>query len=188
VARENNLGHVEADAELSFSHKARAKLVEIAEELRDAGAVLFAEDANASKHILNIVRLKLNDVSFYLSGLCARVIIERLVVRSTHTKHTLVGVDIIAEIDIVDFINISLIHVSLGDDRQDVLRSVDAELGKHSEELVPANVAALSDVKVLELGLQVDASVQNGLSVLLQQILHLILFLRGMVEILTSCS
>jgi hypothetical protein len=55
VARQHDLCHVEADAELGLGDEARAKLVEIAEELSDTGTLLFANGSNTSNNVFNII-------------------------------------------------------------------------------------------------------------------------------------
>lgn len=48
LARKNDLGHVQADAELSLSNVARSKLVKVTEELSNTCSLLLAEQTNAS--------------------------------------------------------------------------------------------------------------------------------------------
>jgi hypothetical protein len=88
-----------------------------------------------------------------------------------------VSVNIVAEINIVNFVCVTLIHVALNDQRKDAFRSKDSELGKHSEVLVLANMSTVSDVKVLEHRLQVNATVLHSSSVLLNEGLDQLFFL-----------
>jgi len=109
-------------------------------------------------------------------------------VGSADPEHALVCVYIVAEIDVVNFACVSLVHISLSDQSKDVFRGEDTQLCKHSEELALANMAALSDVKVLELGLQMDAAVLHCSAILRDKRLDLVLFLSGEVEVLAAGS
>jgi hypothetical protein len=111
--REHDLGHVEADAELTVCDEARAELVKVSEEFSNSSAALLAEETDASENILHIVRAELNDVSLNLAGLSAWVVVERLVVSSADPENSLMRVYLIAEVNVVDLIGITLIHVPL---------------------------------------------------------------------------
>lgn len=187
-AREHDLGHVEADAELGLGDVTAAQLVEVPEELAHSGPLFLAEHTDAGKHVLNVVGPQLNDVGLHLARLGAGVVVEGLVVSATDTEHALVGVDIVAEVDVVDLIGVALVHVVLNDEGEQTLRSEDAELSKDAEELALGDMTTLGDVEVLELGLQVDASVLHGGAVLRDKAFHLVLLLPREVEVLTASS
>lgn len=76
IAREDNLGHVKADAELGLGDEAGAELIEVTEELRHSGALLLAEETDASEDVFDIIRSELDDLSLDLAWLSARVIVE----------------------------------------------------------------------------------------------------------------
>ena len=176
-AREHDLGHVEANAELCLGDVAASELVEVAEELSHASALLLAEHADAGEHVVHVVGSQLNEVRFDLAWLSAGVVVKRLVVGTANTEHALVSVNVIAEVDIVNLFGVSFVHVALGDQSKDVFRGEDAELSKHSEELALAHMTALGNVEVLELGLQVDAAVLDCSAILRDEGLNLVLFL-----------
>lgn len=174
-ARQHNLSHVKADAELCVSDEAGSQLVKIAEELGNTGAVLLAEEADAGEHIIHIIGLQLNDLSLNLARLSAGVVIEGLAMGATNTKDTLVSINFIAEINIVDFVRITLVHVTSENKVKDSLGGKDTELVEDSEELTLCHVSTLGDIEVLELRLQMDAAVKDSCSVFMEVVLNLLL-------------
>ena len=174
-ARQHNLGHVKSDAELCVSDEAGSQLVKIAEELGNTGAVLLAEETDASEHIIHIIGLQLNDLSLNLARLSAGVVIEGLAMGATNTKDTLVSINFIAEVNIVDFVRIPLVHVTSENKVKDSLGGKDTELVEDSEELTLCHVSTLGDIEVLELRLQMDAAVKDSCSVFMEVVLNLLL-------------
>ena len=94
---------------------------------------------------------------------------------ATNTKDTLVSINFIAEINIVDFVRISLVHVTSENKVKDSLGGKDTELVEDSEELTLCHVSTLGDIEVLELRLQMDAAVKDSCSVLMEVVLNLFL-------------
>jgi hypothetical protein len=174
-ARQHNLSHVKADAELCVSDEAGSQLVKIAEELGNTGAVLLAEETDAGEHIIHIIGLQLNDLSLNLARLSAGVVIEGLAMGATNTKDTLVSINFIAEVNIVDFVRIPLVHVTSENKVKDSLGGKDTELVEDSEELTLCHVSTLGDIEVLELRLQMDAAVKDSCSVFMEVVLNLLL-------------
>jgi len=174
-ARQHNLSHVKADAELCVSDEAGSQLVKIAEELGNTGAVLLAEETDAGEHIIHIIGLQLNDLSLNLARLSAGVVIEGLAMGATNTKDTLVSINFVAEINIVDFVRIPLVHVTSENKVKDSLGGKDTELVEDSEELTLCHVSTLGDIEVLELRLQMDAAVKDSCSVFMEVVLNLLL-------------
>lgn len=107
---------------------------------------------------------------------------------AANTKDTLVGVNLVTEVDIVDLIGVTLVHITSEDKVENSLWGKDTQLGKDTEELALGDVAALGDVEVLELRLQVDAAVEDCGSVVLEILLNLSLFLWGALQVLASGS
>lgn len=70
----------------------------------------------------------LNNIYFDLSRHVLWVVLEWLIVVSSYSKHILWAINIIAEVNIVHFINITHIHVVLKDDVHDVIWSLDTKL------------------------------------------------------------
>ncbi len=112
VGRQNNLGHVEADAELGVSDMARAEFVKVAEELGNASALLLAEEADTSENVFHVVRLQPHDLGLDLAWLGARVVVEGLAMGTADTKDALVRIYLVAEVDIVNLICVTLVHVT----------------------------------------------------------------------------
>ena len=104
------------------------------------------------------------------------------------SENTLMGIYFIAEVYIVHLICVTLVHVTSEDKVEDCLWSEDTQLSKNTEELALGDVTALGNIEVLELGLQVDAAVKNGCSVVLKILLDLLFFLLGAFQVLASSS
>jgi hypothetical protein len=79
---------------------------------------LFAEGSNSSNNIIYIIWFKLDNVCLNFARLGTRIIIERLVVSTAYSKDTFMGVNFVAEINVIDFISISLVHISLSKDSE----------------------------------------------------------------------
>ena len=93
------------------------------------------------------------------------------------TEKLIGTIDVLAEVDVVALINVTLVHISSKELLGDVLRGVDSEKIKHSEELFLGNMTVAGDVVVLEHGLQVNALVLDGGTVLLKDSLDLVVVL-----------
>lgn len=104
------------------------------------------------------------------------------------SENTLMGIYFVAEVYIVHLISVTLVHVTSEDKVKDCLWGKDTQLSKNTEELALGYVTALGNIEVLELGLQVDAAVKNGCSVVLKILLNLLLFLLGAFQVLASSS
>lgn len=84
------------------------------------------------------------------------------------------AIDVLSEVDIVDLIDVTLVHVSLEEALEDMLWCVDAKAVKHAEELGLGHVTVLGDVEVLEDWLQVDAHGLHSLAILVKDIIDLV--------------
>ena len=93
------------------------------------------------------------------------------------TEKLIGTIDVLAEVDVVALINVTLVHISSKELLGDMLRGVDSEKIKHSEELFLGNMTVAGDVVVLEHGLQVNALVLDGGTVLLKDSLDLVVVL-----------
>jgi len=109
-------------------------------------------------------------------------------VRAAHSEDTLVGVNIIAEINIINLISVTLVHVTSEDEIQNSLWGKDTKLGQHTKELALGDMATLGDIEVLELRLQVNATVKNSGSIILKILLNLLFFILGSLQVLASSS
>ena len=108
----------------------------------------------------------LHNVDFNLSGLCSGVVVERLVVVSADSEHILRCIDFVAEIHVVNLVDIALVHVVLQHQIQNGFRRINAQLCKHSQELHFRDMAVLGHVEILELRLQINSTITNCRSVL----------------------
>jgi len=84
------------------------------------------------------------------------------------------AVNIITEINVVDFVAVSFVHVSAEDHLQNVCWSSDPEKINNPEELILSTMTVFGDIKVLETGLEVDSSSVDCLTVGIQDFLNLV--------------
>lgn len=90
-----------------------------------------------------------------------------------NSEKLLSAINVLAEVNVIDLINIAFVHVTLHEGLQDVLRGGNSEQIEHSEELILGHMTVLSDIVVLEHWLQVNALVLNGCSVFLKDVINL---------------
>jgi hypothetical protein len=106
------LAEVKTNSELSISDVTSAEFVEVTEELSDTDALFGANFANTSANIFNIFWCISDNLSLTDSWSCLRVIIEAVVVILTDSEQCSRSVDLLTEVNIVYFINITFIHVT----------------------------------------------------------------------------
>ena len=137
-------------------------------------------------YVVHVVGLVLLDVDASGSWPGLWIVVEGVVVTAAHLEEGVGGVDIFAEIIVIDFVNISFVHVGLQEDVEDVFRRADAELAECPEELVLGHMLVRGDVKVLEHGLQMDPLDPDGLPVLGEDAFDHLLLLRGEMQVLAA--
>lgn len=93
------------------------------------------------------------------------------------SKQLLGTVDVLAEVNVVDLINIALVHVSTKNHLDDILGSSDSKQIESSEELILGYVTVARYVEVLEDGFQVNALVLDGGTVLFEDFFNFLLVL-----------
>jgi hypothetical protein len=125
--RDRALRHGEADAELSCRDVARAQTVEVAEELCNAYALLRALGANASDHVIAVVGGVADDLSLAGASLSLGVVVETVVEALVDTEELITAVNIFAEVDIVDLIDVTLVHIAAQEALEHLLGRIDAE-------------------------------------------------------------
>ena len=118
-----NLGHGETDAELGSSDETGSESIEVTEELKDADSLLLGEDADASNNIIDIVGVVAHNLRFGLASLSLGDVVSAVVVTLGDSKELLSSIDILAEIDVVYLVDITLVHVTAEDLSHDLLRS-----------------------------------------------------------------
>jgi len=168
--RDGALCHVETDSELGSSDVARSKLVEVSKEFANSDSLLRAQLANACNNIINIVRVVPHDFSTALAGLGLREVGKGVVEVSADAEELGRVVNVFAEVNIVHFVNVALVHVAAEHELTDVPGGVDLEQVEHTEELGFGDMAVLGDVEVLEQRLEEDSSGVDSESVLLQNV------------------
>lgn len=162
--RNGQLTHVESDSELSSRDEAGSQLVKVAEELTETDTLLAGDSTDACKNVMEVIRaVGDNSVAYNTRGGLGVVVVAVVKVTSG-TVELISSVNLFTEVNVVDLVNITLVHVSAEDELGDFLRRLDAEVVQNTEELVLGNVTVLSDVKVLEDGFQVHALGLDGLA------------------------
>ena len=121
------LSHCETDTELGGGDVAGAQSIEIAEELRDTNSLLFAESADASNNIIDIIRCVAHDLSDAAARLSFREVGHTMVEALVDTEELLGTVNILTEVNVVHLIDIAFVHVSTEDHLDDVLGSSNSE-------------------------------------------------------------
>jgi hypothetical protein len=158
---------------LSFGDAATSKLIEISEELGNSNSLLFAALSKLGDNILNIIWDVLLNIDTCNSWSSFWVVVEGVVEVSTDSEELLWGVNIIAEIEVVDLIDVTLIHVSFAEGVQDLLGGADTKLSESSQELMFGNMLVLSNIEILEHWLQVDSLDSYSLSILFKDVVNL---------------
>jgi len=149
--------HVQSNSELGFSDISTSQFIEISKEFSDSNSLFFASLSQLGNDIIDIIRQILLDINSCNSWSSLWVVIEWVVVASSDTEKLLRGVDIIAEVEVVDLINISFIHVCFQQDIKNVLWCRNTQLSQSSQELMFRNVLISSDIEVLEHWFHMDS-------------------------------
>jgi hypothetical protein len=158
---------------LGFGDAATSKLIKISEELRNSNSLLFAALSKLGDNILNIIWDVLLNIDTSNSWSSFWVVVEGVVEVSADSEELLWGVNIIAEIEVVDLIDVTLIHISFAEGVQNLLGGADTKLTESSQELMFGNMLVLSNIEILEHWLQVDSLDSNGLSILFKDVVNL---------------
>lgn len=169
-----NLAQIQTDSELLVSDVAAAELIEIAEELTNAHAVLRADLADTGANIVDIFRGVADDFSLGDTWTGLRVVVEGVVVFLTNTVELFRTVHIGTEVSVVDFIDVAFVHVAAEDRFSNMVRHVDLQQVEHAEELLLGDMAVACAIEVLELGLEVDTAGVDSPLELAEDIVHLL--------------
>jgi hypothetical protein len=151
-----------------------AELVEISEEFANTDALLRAVSSDSSDNIVQVL-----GAGAVLHGLVsdnARLSLGEevpgVVEISTDSEEVGGSINVFAEVDVVDLINVTLVHVSTEDLGGYGFGGRDAQKVEHSEELHLGDVTVLGNIEILEDGLEVHASLLDGISVLSNNVVH----------------
>ena len=88
--------------------------------------------SDASKNVVNIIWLVANNLSFADTSLSLREVVSAVIKATINTEEHLFVVNILGEVDIVDLVDVSLVHISSEEHLHLVLRGCDLEQVKHS--------------------------------------------------------
>ena len=130
--RNGALGHGKSNSELLGSNVTGSQSVEITEELRDADTLLLGKKTDTGNNILLIIRCVTNDLGLTSASLSLGEVVGAMVEALADTEKLLSSVDILTEVDIVDLINIALVHVAAEDGLKDVLGCTNSEQIKNA--------------------------------------------------------
>lgn len=135
---------------MSFGDVATSKLIEISEELGNSNSLFLAALSKLGNNIFNIIWDILLNIDTCNSWSSLWIVVEGVVEVSTDSEELLRGVNIITEIEVVDLIDVTLIHVSFAKGVQDWLGSANTKLTESSQELMFGNMLVLSNIEILE--------------------------------------
>ena len=107
-----NFCHVEPDSELALGDEAGPKLVKIPKELPNSDPLLLAKHSKPRKGVFNVLGGVSNNFSIAHSGLGLREVVKAVVEIPPNAKQHSIAVDVFTKVDVVDFIEVSLIHVT----------------------------------------------------------------------------
>jgi hypothetical protein len=107
-----NFCHVEPDSELALGDESGPKLVEIPKELPNSNSLLLAKHSKPREGVLNVLRGVTNNFSIAHSGLGLREVVKAVIEIPPNAKQHSVAVNVFTKVDVVDFIEVSLIHVT----------------------------------------------------------------------------
>ena len=85
--------------------------------------MLLANLSELGKNVLDIFWLVFLDINSCNSWSSLWVVIEGVVVSSSNSEELLWRVNVVAEVEVVDLINISSVHVSLEENIENIFRS-----------------------------------------------------------------
>jgi len=89
---------------------------------------------------------------------------------STNSKKVVRTINILTEVNVVNFINVTLVHVSAEDLSGYVFGSLNSQEVEYSKELHFGDMTVFSNIEILEARLEVHASLHDGISVLVNNI------------------
>ena len=131
--------------------------------------------ANARANVFHIFRNVSNDLSLANSWPSLGVVLKGVVVLLSNSVKLGGAINIIAEVNVVNLINVAFVHVASEDLLSDVLGGVNLEQVKDSQELELGNVAVLGAIKVLEARLEVHAADLDSPTVLIHNFSDLVI-------------
>ena len=115
-------------------------------------------------------------------------VVEGVVEFSANTKYLLGAINLVAEIDIINLISVTLIHISFKKEVCNLIGSLYTKLAKYTHELHLCHVAISSDIKILELRLEVDSSIIDGGSVFIKNLVNNTIILTITIQVLSPCK
>jgi hypothetical protein len=107
-----DLAKVKTNSELSISDVTSAEFVEVTEKLSDTDALFGTNLANTCTNIINILWSISDNLSLADSWSCLWVIVEAVVIFLADSEQCSRSINLLTEVNIVNFINITFIHVT----------------------------------------------------------------------------
>ncbi len=134
---------------------------------------MLAEATDTGQDIIDVLGGVAHDLSVADASLSLRVVVCAVVEALRDSEELIRAIDVLTEVDVVDLVNVTFVHVTSQDELSDALRSSDSEKVEDTEELGLGHMTVLGDVVVLEARLQVDALVLHSSLVLFEDLLDL---------------
>jgi len=165
-SRKYNLAHVQSNSKLSLSDVATSKFIKVSEELANSDSLFLADLSKLGNYIFDIIWDIFFNIDTCNSWSSLWIVFEGVVETSSNSKELLWGIDIITEIEIVDLINVTLVHIGFAKGIQNSFWSANSELTKSSQELMLSNMLIFGNIKVLEHWLKVNSLDSDGFFIL----------------------
>lgn len=136
---------------------ATSELVEVTEELTTTDALLRAASSNASNDVVEVI-----GASGVLHGLVSGNArfgfgeeVPRVVEIAANSEVVRATINIIDEVNVVNFLSVTSVHVSAQNAGGYFFRSFNAQQVEDSKELLLSDVTIAVDIEILEDGLKV---------------------------------
>jgi len=113
ISRKNNFTHVKPNSKLCFSNSPTSQFIKISEKFTNSDSLFHTLLSQLGKNVLNIIWNIFFDIDTCDSWSVLWIVVETVVISSSDTEKLIWTVDIIAEVEIVYLVNVTLIHVSL---------------------------------------------------------------------------
>lgn len=160
--------HAQAQTKLLIRDIPTTQLIEIPQELWNAQSLLFGFCTQLAKQILDIIgNLIMNEWLHLIRRFF--VSFKRIGIRATDCNTFIININIPTELVIVDFIESTLIRISLQNQIQCVFGREQTELIQNSQELILRNIALFRLIEVFKVRLNQHSLILDFLVVQNQQ-------------------
>lgn len=116
-------GHAEGNSELRIGDVACSKFVKVSEEFINSNASLFTDCSHSCNDVVKVLWGVSNNLGFAHSWLGLGEVFKRVVEVPANSVQVFWTIDVVAEIKVVDFIDVSLVHVPSKNELSNAIRS-----------------------------------------------------------------